>query len=586
MTKKQPVLLGPDGEPIQRRILTQELTAPEFTGIRTLWYDSVAPGMTPQRLAGILKNAEEGNHLDYLALAQDMEERELHYTSVLGTRKRAISAIEPVVEAASEDAIDVKLADAVEDLAGQTVFLEMMEHLVDAIGKGYAVSEIMWETSANQWMPYDYRARDPRFFVFDFVNRSEMRLASLSDPVHGDPMAPFKFVRHVPRLKSGIPIRGGLAKPAAWAFIFKAYSLKDWVAFAEVYGMPIRVGKYGAMSTPEDRAKLLAAVRNIGTDAAAIIPETMAIDFVEAGGGKGGGGAAVFKDLCDYLDKQVSKLVLGQTMTTDHGSSMAQAKVHENVRRDILIADARQLEATINRDLIRPFVDLNYGPQKHYPQFTLPVVEPEDLIALSDNLKKLIPLGLRISESEVRDRFGFSDPNAGEAILGRTGLDAFDRDAQDNDSDDLDSESNTAAEEATGEDEEKPARQRRSRSPAKASNSRTTKSRRKSKTSPKPKAARTRNACHCGCGTAANTPQLVVHDVLPPVVAFGLESWEEVVDPMLKPLRDAINTARDFDGFLKALPKALAKMDTERFVATLAASMAVARGLGDIGVEA
>ena len=58
----------------------------------------------------------------------------------------------------------------------------------------------------------------------------------------------------------------------------------------------------------------------------------------------------------------MSKVVLGQTMTDENGGSLAQAMVHNQIRIDILQDDARQLANTINRDLIAPFVALNFGP--------------------------------------------------------------------------------------------------------------------------------------------------------------------------------------------------------------------------------
>jgi len=589
-------ILGPDGEPVTRRVLTQEIAAPELAGVRTLWHDAIAPGLTPQRLASILRAADQGDHRDYLTLAEEMEERELHYTAVLSTRKRALSCIDPVVVAGGESARDREIADAVEDLVEQPVFASMIEHLVDAYGKGYAVSEIMWETSAKQWLPYDYRDRDPRFFTFSQVERSVMRLASLTDPVNGDPMPPYKFVRHVPRLKSGIPVRGGLAKPAAWAFVFKSYTLKDWVAFCEVYGMPIRVGKYGPMATAEDRGQLLNAVRNIGSDAAAIIPATMTIDFVEGGGSKGGGGAAIFSGLADYLDKQISKLVLGQTMTSDAGGSLAQAKVHENVRHDIKLADARQLETSINRDLIRAFVDLNYGPQAKYPKLVLPVPVPEDLTGLATNLKTLVPLGLRISEAHVRDRFGFNEPEEGEAILGATGLIDFDPEQEFDDTGEIENEADPVEPDDAVEPEDvTPAKPRKSANKAKARNARqpTKRQRKPGKTkAKKPKSSGSTPSgtkapvvavCKsCGVAHAANERHADAFDDL---TSSALGDWERVADPMLKPIRDLANNSDSYDEFLAGLATAMTKMDAGRLVETLAAGMAIARGLGNAGVK-
>ena len=95
------------------------------------------------------------------------------------------------------------------------------------------------------------------------------------------PLAPFKFIGTSPRPKQGFR-SGGLARAAGWSYLFKNYVLKDWVTFAEVFGQPLRVGKYGAGATEQDKRTLLRAVANIGTDAAAIIPESMIIEFTEA----------------------------------------------------------------------------------------------------------------------------------------------------------------------------------------------------------------------------------------------------------------------------------------------------------------
>ncbi|MCP4699306.1 MAG: DUF935 family protein, partial [Gammaproteobacteria bacterium] len=55
-------------------------------------------------------------------------------------------------------------------------------------------------------------------------------------------------------------------------------------------------------------------------------------------------------------------------MTADDGSSQSQAQVHDGVRVDILRADAKSLSETLNRDLVQPFIDLNFGAQENYPR--------------------------------------------------------------------------------------------------------------------------------------------------------------------------------------------------------------------------
>jgi len=86
------------------------------------------------------------------------------------------------------------------------------------------------------------------------------------------------------------------------------------------------------------------------------------------------------------------------------------------------------LAATLQRDLVIPFVDLNFGPQPVYPRLTMPVREPEDITALADALAKLVPLGnLGIQASVVRDRLGFPDPEDGADLLGQPAAPALQR---------------------------------------------------------------------------------------------------------------------------------------------------------------
>jgi phage gp29-like protein len=116
----------------------------------------------------------------------------------------------------------------------------------------------------------------------------------------------------------------------------------------------------------------------------------------------------------------VTLAVLGQTLTSGQtrggGGSMALGQVHNMVRLDLLKADARQLAFTLNRDLVRPLIDLNRGPRTRYPKLRVHVEEPEDLALLADSLAKLVPLGLKVEQSVVRDRFGFPDPPEGKDV--------------------------------------------------------------------------------------------------------------------------------------------------------------------------
>ncbi len=395
-----------------RKVLTQDMAAPSLTGVRQIFSDHVTHGLTPGRLASILRQTEVGDPHDYLGMAEEIEEKDLHYQSILSTRKRAVCQLELTVEPASDNKNDVANAELVRQALARDDIDNVLFDILDAVGKGFSVSEINWEVSARDWMPRKIIWRDPRWFVFDRADGTTLRLRQGMDEVD---LPDYKFIVHFHKAKSGLPIRGGIARAAAWAWMFKNFGIKDWMTFAEVYGQPLRVGKYGPNASDEEKRVLLRAVAQLGTDAAAIIPESMMVEFISAASKSS---SDMYERLCNFMDHQMSKAVLGQTTTTDAISGgHAVSREHNEVREDIERADARQLCATLNRQLVVPIVYLNRGPQTAYPKIRLGRSEYTDMTELSGALAQLVPLGLKVSMSEVRGKMGLKEPQDENDVL-------------------------------------------------------------------------------------------------------------------------------------------------------------------------
>jgi phage gp29-like protein len=402
------------GDPIDRSVLTQEIAAPAMSGVRSPMPGYAADGLTPDRLAMILRDADAGNVLRYLELAETIEERDPHYTGVLGTRKRSVSQLEITVEAASDDVRHQEHADMIRNWLKRDELSGDLFDMLDAIGKGYSFTEIIWDFSQKQYFPQRLELRDPRWFRFE---RNDLTTPMLiSDGGQDMPLPPFKFIRTVIRAKSGLPLRSGIARIACWAWMFKAYTQRDWAIFTQTYGQPIRVGKFGAGATDNDKATLLRAVSNIAGDCAAIIPESMAIEFVEAK--NLGTGASNYKDRANWLDQQISKLILGQTATTDAiAGGHAVGREHRLVQEDIERADAKAMSAIINRDLIIPWVMLEYGPQEAYPRLKIGRAEEKDIKSIVDMVTRVVPMGIKVGKKQMRDLIGLGEPDESDELL-------------------------------------------------------------------------------------------------------------------------------------------------------------------------
>ena len=371
-------------------------------------------GLTPTRLARLLRDAENGQWDDYLALAERMEEKDAQYLAVLGVRKRQVSQKHLHITPADDTNDAMQDAELVRQFINRMTIEDELFDMLDAVGKGYSVTEILWETSERQWMPTALKWMDPRLFVF-----KNHRL-ELGNHHESEALRPFQFITLSLRAKSGLPSRGGLARPMAWIYLFKNFSIRGWLEFAEIYGQPLRLGRYHNGASEEEKRTLLRAVAGISRDAAAIIPESMSIEFASA---NARGSGELYENLASYMDRQISKLVLGQTSTIDAISGgHAVGQEHDKVRQDIMRADARQLEATLNQQLIRPLVMLNHGARASYPRLIIEddTNERPNWDVLSKALERLVPLGLQVSEQEVRSMLGLSRPKEGDALLGKS----------------------------------------------------------------------------------------------------------------------------------------------------------------------
>ncbi len=569
------------GRPVNTSVLTEELAEPKLGSMRPVFFESIADSLTPEALGTVLAGVDQNDILSYLTLAEEMEERDLHYRSVISTRKLAVSGLPVRITAATDDAKHVKEAEFLSAMLTTDKISRLMAEQLDALGKGYSVNEIIWDQSGSLWEIAEFKWRDPRHFQFDMETMSEIKLRSEENPADGVELEPYKYVVHEPQLKTGFTIRNGLARLAAVAYMCKSYTIKDWMAFAETFGMPLRVGKYQSSATAAQKSALLQAVTQIGIDAACIIPDSMMIELVERGSGSNSGGEALFEGLANWLDSQVSKGVLGQTMTTDDGSSMSQAQVHQKVREDIKVSDTAQLRATLQRDVIKPVIDLNFGGrlEAEYPRIEIVIEEPEDLESLSRSLPPFIELGLPVETSVILDKFGLDQPEEGAELLApvsRAGASPL----VDSPEPDLNSEVRRRNIKSSMVAELREVLQHKETPSDEAA-------RAHSKLAMKLYAAVRRGDTLTPdqrvflAATAAATPPGDTADEIDRLAQDHLKGWKKIMDPILQPILSHAKDSDGYEDFLAGLEKVMAEVDSSEARDSIALADFKARGLGD-----
>jgi len=314
-------------------------------------------------------------------------------------RRLAVVSSEWEVVPGGKRRIDQAAADFLSEQLDRIRFDAVTDKMLFGVFYGYAVAEILW-------------ARDGRFVVADRINvvnprrfgftpEGELRLLTMEKP-DGEPLPPAKFWHFsTGHWHDDDPYGLGLGHWLYWPVWFKRNGIKFWLIFLEKFGMPTALGKYPAGTTEAEKQRLLEALKAIQNDAAIRIPDGMQIELIEAGRS----GSADYDVLVTRMDAAIAKVVLGQTMTTDNGSSRAQAQVHLKVRQDLVKADADLVCNSFNLTVARWLTAWNF-PGANPPKVWRRIEEEPDLKAKADTYKTIFDMGFKPRLTMIEDEFG------------------------------------------------------------------------------------------------------------------------------------------------------------------------------------
>lgn len=372
-------------------------------------------GLTPVKLARIFKEADAGDLFRQMELFEEMESKDPHLFSQLQTRKLAVTGLDWEVQPFSQDETDQKIAAFVdEQLKELDGFSDNIMDILDAIGKGISFQEIEWNYRNGHVVVENIEYVHQKKFYYDSM--TDELMVHTDDYPGGIPLPDNKFIVHKYKARSGHPSKYGVLRVVAWMFLFKNYDVKDWVSFCEVYGMPLRLGKYDATASQKDKDALMDAIVKMGTDAAGMVPSGTDIQFIESNKQSS---VDIYEKLARYCDEQMSKAIVGQTLTSDSGGSYAQSKTHNDVRQDLTEADCKAVMETIRRDLIRPLVEFNFGSGAHIPYFSLNSADTDDLKETAEIVSTLAATGLEIPKPWLYKKFNIPSPEKGENTIGQ-----------------------------------------------------------------------------------------------------------------------------------------------------------------------
>lgn len=332
-------------------------------------------------------------------------------------RTLALQACEWEVLPASDKRDDVRRAEFVKQVLSQTNFDRASRSLMQAVITGYKPVEIMWEVSEGDIWISQFRPRRPSRFLFDMENRP--RMLTLRNTWDGEPVPERKFNIWSYGSTDFNPYGLGLGYQLFWYVWFKKHGIKFWAWFTETFAAGTPVGKYPQGAEDEDKKRLLKHVKDIRRKTGITIPNDFAIEILEAKRA----GEKTYEGLCEYMDRAIAKVLVGQTLTSEEGRSGSRAlgQVHGDVKREIVKADADDQCESLNEQMVKWLVDYNFPPSRaRYPKVWRRTEPEVDLEALAGRDKILLvdmQFGDRVPESYISNTYNIPLAKEGERTL-------------------------------------------------------------------------------------------------------------------------------------------------------------------------
>jgi phage gp29-like protein len=260
-----------------------------------------------------------------------------HLESVWSVRCSVASGAEWFCAAGDDGA---KAKDAAEVFAEQLRSLDIpriIEEMMDAVAYGYSSLEVLWRADGGRWDVGDIVGKSPQWFEFDQENRLVFRTGVIG--AEALPENRFLLARHRPSYANPYGVK--VFSKCYWSVTFKKNGFRWWTVFVEKYGGAFMYGKYPSNAGDQYKAELLNALERMVADAVAVAPAEAEIT-IDSLANKGSV-STVHKEYIEACNKEISKAVLGQTLTTEIGDkgSYAAAQAHNIVRRDLAAADRR-----------------------------------------------------------------------------------------------------------------------------------------------------------------------------------------------------------------------------------------------------
>lgn len=301
---------------------------------------------------------------------------------------------------------------------GEFGWNQMLEDLpVGGLAHGVSIVQVMWAVRDGLLAPVAYLHEHPSQFLFQddgalmvpenpSVANSKWRVA---------PRGKFVVYRQ-PELYHQA---WGRSRLYGLRFLMQAQhlALKGWITFAEVAGVPLLLIKLPA-SDNQDQARddAMEFLQNLGRSNGAVFARGEEIEAVSRTGSLT---TTPNQSVVEWIERLKARVLTGGELTQSQGAkagNFALGKIHDEGADDRVASMARRRDEAIQRCLVDPFVEWNFGKGVDVRVVT-DTEDEDDAATTALVLETAIKLGVPVAIGEAREMLGLREPEPGEAVL-------------------------------------------------------------------------------------------------------------------------------------------------------------------------
>lgn len=279
-------------------------------------------------------------------------------------------------------------------------FSLLARQMMDAVGKRYAVHEIVWDRVDSRRLRAEFRFV-PLWF---FENRTgRLRFLPSDYALEGEPLERGRWV---------VTCGAGVMEPCSVAFLYKHLPLRDWLIYCERNGMPGVRGVTDAEPGSEEWNAARDAVEAFGAEFRALMTSGTTIEPVDLSTT----GTLPYPELVERMDRGISVLWRGADLATISRESGIGASLQKDEPDLLAEGDAAMLTDTLNEQVGRYVIRALFNEE---PLARI-AVRPGRQTGISTDLqiyRTAHEMGFTIDERDFRERFGMAELKSGLSVI-------------------------------------------------------------------------------------------------------------------------------------------------------------------------